>query len=71
RAALVSALLNTPVALGMIRALAFREAKRPITKAILQRIDLEAIAARANRSDLPGDLGTCWSDIRSHLAMMT
>jgi len=71
RAALVSALLNTPVALGMIRALAFREAKRPITKAILQRIDLEAIAARANRSDLPGDLGTCWSDIRSQLAMMT
>ncbi len=71
RAALVSVLLNAPAALGMIRALAFREAKRPITKAILQRIDLGAIAGHANRSDLPGDAGDELERFRSHLAMMT
>jgi hypothetical protein len=52
QAALVAALLDDEAAQGLLRALCFRDAKRPITKAILQRIDLRAIAARADRSAL-------------------
>jgi hypothetical protein len=52
QAALVAALLDDEAAQGLLRALCFRDAKRPVTKAILQRIDLRAIAARADRSAL-------------------
>ena len=44
--------LNRPEALDLIRALVFPDAKRPITKAILQRIDLKALLARSGMSDL-------------------
>lgn len=47
QASLLVELLNGPVALGLIRALAFTDAKRPITKALLQRIDLKAILAHS------------------------
>ncbi|WP_435007547.1 class I SAM-dependent methyltransferase [Tundrisphaera lichenicola] len=38
--------LNGAVAQDLIRALTFRDAKRPITKAVLQRVDLKAILGR-------------------------
>ena len=51
-AALAAALLNGPEALGLLRALAFPGAKRPVTKASLQRIDLPSLLDRADRSAL-------------------
>jgi hypothetical protein len=52
QAALVAAILDEGAARGLLRCLTFPGAKRPITKAILQRLDLAAIAARAERSAL-------------------
>ena len=43
QAALVSVLLNRPESIGLLRALTFPGAKRPVTKATLQRIDLAAL----------------------------
>jgi hypothetical protein len=61
QAAMLSAMLNDPEALGLINALTFRDAKRPITKALLQRIDLSALATRVDRDALiaraEGELG--------------
>jgi hypothetical protein len=61
QAAMLAALLNDPEALGLVGALTFRDAKRPITKALLQRIDLSALAARVDRDALiaraEGELG--------------
>ena len=71
QAALVSALLNAPATLGLIRSLVFCDSKRPITKAILQRIDLGAIADRADRSTLPEGAGDELERFRSHLALIT
>jgi hypothetical protein len=42
-AALVLAMLRTPLARDFVRSLAFTDAKRPITKKLLQRIDLRVI----------------------------
>jgi hypothetical protein len=52
QAALATAILEDEAAQGFLRSLTFRDAKRPITKAVLQRIDLGAIAARADRAAL-------------------
>ncbi len=52
QAALTAELLNGPEALGLLRALAFPGAKRPVTKAALQRIDLHALLGRADRPGL-------------------
>ncbi len=52
QAALVASLLNDPIALDLIRALSFPDSKRPITKAVLQRIDLEAVRDHLDRSTL-------------------
>ena len=52
QADLLEGVLNEPIALDLIRALSFRDAKRPVTKALLQRIDLKAIFARTGRGDL-------------------
>jgi hypothetical protein len=52
QACLLAEILNGPIALGLIRALAFSGAKRPITKALLQRIDLKAILAHDEKSAL-------------------
>ncbi len=49
---MLAAMLNDPEALGLLGALTFRDAKRPITKAILQRIDLSALAVRVDRDAL-------------------
>jgi hypothetical protein len=52
QAALVGALLNHPTCSDLIGALAFRDAMRPITKKLLQRLDLAALAARLDPADL-------------------
>jgi hypothetical protein len=51
-AALLTALCNDPISLAFLRAARFKTAKRPITKAILQRVDLPAILARTDRRAL-------------------
>ncbi|MBN1947564.1 MAG: hypothetical protein JW797_17985 [Bradymonadales bacterium] len=43
QAALVTGLLNHPTCLGFLDSLLFRDAKRPVTKRLLQRIDLKAL----------------------------
>jgi methylase of polypeptide subunit release factors len=42
--------LNGPIAQRLIAALTFRDAKRPITKAILQRVDIDRLPAPRRRS---------------------
>jgi hypothetical protein len=51
-AALASAVLNDPLTLALIDALIFREAKRPVTKTLLARLDLAALAGHADRAAL-------------------
>ena len=41
----LAAILNSQPSLALIRALLFTDAKRPITKALLQRVDVDALAA--------------------------
>lgn len=52
QAAITVALLNDPATLALIDALIFREAKRPITKSLLARLDLGALASRVDRPAL-------------------
>jgi hypothetical protein len=52
QAALVAAILDDEATRGFLGCLTFRDAKRPITKTVLQRLDLAAIAARADRTAL-------------------
>jgi hypothetical protein len=51
-AAVLTALCNDPIALEIAHGLSFPDAKRPITKGLLQRIDLSAILDRADRAGL-------------------
>jgi hypothetical protein len=53
-AAVVAALLQTEQAGDLLRALAFWDAKRPVTKKLLQRIDLLAILEAADTAALIG-----------------
>ena len=53
-AAVLAALCNDPITLDVIRSLSFGDAKRPVTKGLLQRIDLSAILDRADRAELVG-----------------
>lgn len=48
QAAITSALLNDPTTLALIDALIFREAKRPITKALLSRLDLGTLCGHVD-----------------------
>jgi hypothetical protein len=52
QAALVAAILDEDAARGLLGCLTFPGAKRPITKALLQRLDLGTIAERADRPAL-------------------
>jgi hypothetical protein len=52
QASTLAEVLNGPEAQDLIRALVFRDAKRPITKALLQRIDLKALLAHTGRGEL-------------------
>ncbi len=51
-AAVLCALYHEPTTLELIRALSFADAKRPLTKGLLQRIDLSAILSQADRGEL-------------------
>jgi hypothetical protein len=51
-AAVVTAICNDPIAHGLLAAMRFRDAKRPITKAILERLDFGAILEHADRQSL-------------------
>jgi hypothetical protein len=51
-AALLTALCNDPITLDVAGALSFADAKRKITKGLLQRIDLSAILNQAGRARL-------------------
>jgi hypothetical protein len=48
----LAALCNDPIALDFLASASFPDAKRPITKALLQRLDLRAILERADRGRL-------------------
>jgi hypothetical protein len=48
----LAALCNDPMALAFLAAASFADAKRPITKALLQRLDLRAVLRRADRGRL-------------------
>ncbi len=52
QASLLAALLNDPASLELIGAMVFLDAKRPVTKKLLQRIDLEALLNQADKQIL-------------------
>ena len=52
QAALLAALLSEPAATGLLAALALPGAKRPVTKSLLQRLDLRALLDHADRRAL-------------------
>ena len=52
QAALIASLLNDPMSLAFLNSIAFWDAKRPITKKLLQRIDLIALLHQIDRSHL-------------------
>ncbi|HEU0003412.1 MAG TPA: hypothetical protein VFQ36_21070 [Ktedonobacteraceae bacterium] len=49
QAAFLTALLNDPLCLELIQSIAFLDAKRPITKKLLQRIDLRVLYHKVDR----------------------
>ena len=49
---MLTALCNDPITLALLRSASFTSAKRPFTKALLQRIDLAAILMRTDRRRL-------------------
>ena len=51
-AAILAVLCNDPAATGLVGSLTFRDAKRLVTKKLLQRIDLAAILSRTGRDSL-------------------
>ena len=52
QAEVLAATLNSPASLGLLRSLIFEGAKRPVTKALLQRLDLKALLAESGRGHL-------------------
>jgi len=52
QAATLAAALNGPESLGLLRGLSFPDAKRPITKALLRRLDLAALLRHADPAGL-------------------
>lgn len=52
QAALVASLLNDPICLDFLETIAFWDAKRPITKKLLQRIDLLALLQHVDKRAL-------------------
>lgn len=69
RAAFLAALLNHPLTLDFLRSAAFADAKRPITKRLLQRINLQAVADAAGPASLraaaAATLARCGGDPRT------
>ena len=58
-AAILTALCNDPITRGLIGSLIFRGAKRPITKKLLQRLDLSAVLATPTASRFSPAPRTC------------
>jgi hypothetical protein len=54
-AAIVVTLCNDPITLGLIGSISFRDAKRPITKRLLRRLDLATILRQTRRDVLLAD----------------
>ena len=52
QAALITSILNDPLCVGLIKSIVFFDAKRPITKKVLQRIDLKVLLDHIDRSSL-------------------
>ncbi len=52
QAAVLAALCNDPITIAFVRSASFRDSKRPITKKLLQRIDLPAILKQTDRGSL-------------------
>lgn len=52
QAALIAALLNHRSTLGFLRSTMFTDSKRPVTKKLLQRIDLSSLIHRVDRSEI-------------------
>lgn len=52
QAAFLTSLLNDPVCLDLIQSMVFWDSKRPITKKLLQRIDLKALLNHVERQSL-------------------
>ncbi len=52
QAILLSSLLNDPLCLELIRSMSFTDSKRPITKKLLQRIDLRVLLNQTNSRSL-------------------
>ena len=63
QAATLAAALNGPESLDLLRGLVFRDAKRPITKAVLRRVDIEALLARAEPIALRERAGAGWREM--------
>ena len=61
-ASILTALCNDPITLGLIGSMIFRDAKRPITKKLLQRIDLRAVLDLTDRSALLADVKKVFVD---------
>lgn len=55
QACILAALLNDPVCLSFLNSLIFLDSKRPITKKVLQRLDLAALLLRIDRSVLTAE----------------
>ncbi len=52
QAALITAILNHPSTLDFLRSTMFTDSKRPVTKKLLQRIDLSNLIRRVDRSEI-------------------
>jgi hypothetical protein len=52
QAAFLASLLNSPVCLDILQSLTFTDSKRPVTKKLLQRIDLKAVLGCTDRETL-------------------
>lgn len=64
QAVLLSALLNDPACLELVRSMTFLDSKRPITKKLLQRIDLKALLERTEQHSL---LARAGEDLDNHV----
>ena len=58
QAALLVSLLNNPLCLNFLSSMVFWDSKRPVTKNLLQRINLRAILARVNKDTLLSSMNT-------------
>ena len=59
-AARLAAILNSPPSLALLRALVFTDAKRPVTKGLLQRVDVSALATAIPRGELSRLVPRAW-----------